>query len=114
MKKPDSLRRYRANLQGEVDGAVVYRALAESESDPKLAEVFRRLTSGEEAHGEFWRGRMGAKGDKLLLGPSLRARILAWLAHRFGPGLVIPTLAAAESRDSAVYDDQADASSAGL
>ncbi|MBN9488980.1 MAG: VIT1/CCC1 transporter family protein [Alphaproteobacteria bacterium] len=114
MKKPDPLWRYRANLQGEVDGAVVYRALAESESDPKLAEVFRRLASVEEAHGEFWRGRMGAKGDKLLLGPSLRARILAWLARRFGPGFVIPTLAAAESRDSAAYDDQADARGAGL
>ena len=43
MSEPDTLPRYRANLQGEVDGAAVYRALAESEKDPALAEVFRRL-----------------------------------------------------------------------
>lgn len=35
--------RYRANLQGEVDGAAIYTALAESESNPDLAGVFRRL-----------------------------------------------------------------------
>jgi VIT1/CCC1 family predicted Fe2+/Mn2+ transporter len=114
MNDPDSQRRYRSNLQGEVDGAAVYRALAESESDPKLAEVFRRLASVEEAHGEFWRNRMGAKGAKFVPVPSLRARILAWMARRFGPGFVIPTLAAAESRDSAAYEDQSDARGAGL
>jgi hypothetical protein len=114
MNDPDLQRRYRSNLQGEVDGAVIYRALAESESDPKLAEVFRRLASVEEAHGEFWRDRIGAKGGQLLRVPSFRARILAWMARRFGPGFVIPTLAAAESRDSAAYDDQSDARGAGL
>ncbi len=112
MSDGDPQRRYRANLQGEVDGAAIYRALADSESDPKLAEVFRRLASVESAHAEFWRGRMGAKGAKLA--PSLRARMLAWLARRFGPGFVIPTLAAAEARDRGAYDDQADARAAGL
>ncbi len=51
--KSDSLLRYRSNLQGEVDGAAIYTALAESEADPKLAEVFRRLAAVEQAHGEF-------------------------------------------------------------
>jgi vacuolar iron transporter family protein len=114
MNDTQSQRRYRANLQGEVDGAAVYRALAESEADPKIAEVFRRLASVESAHAEFWRGRLGATGAKLGLVPSLRARILAWMARRFGPGFVIPTLAAAEARDSGAYDNQADARGAGL
>jgi VIT1/CCC1 family predicted Fe2+/Mn2+ transporter len=114
MSDTDSQRRYCANLQGEIDGAAVYRALAESESDPKLAEVFRRLASVEEAHAEFWRGRMGAKGAKSRPAPSTRARILAWMGRRFGPGFVIPTLAAAEARDSSAYDTQPDARSAGL
>lgn len=114
MNDSQSQRRYRANLQGEVDGAAVYRALAESESDPKLAEVFHRLASVESAHAEFWRGRMGAKGAKLGLAPSLRAKTLAWIARRFGPSFVIPTLAAAEARDRGAYDKQADARAAGL
>ena len=114
MNDSQSQRRYRANLQGEVDGAAVYRALAESEADPKLAEVFRRLAAMESAHAEFWRGRMGAKGATFGLAPSLRARTLAWMARRFGPGFVIPALAAAEARDSSAYDKQADARGAGL
>ena len=114
MDDADSQRRYRANLQGEVDGAAVYRALAESESDTKLAEVFRRLASVEEAHAEFWRTRMGTKGAQSTLRPSLHAHLLAWLARRFGPGFVIPALASAEARDSGAYDNQADAKGAGL
>jgi VIT1/CCC1 family predicted Fe2+/Mn2+ transporter len=114
MTDKDSQKRYRANLQGEVDGAAVYRALADSEADPKLAQVFGRLASVEEAHAEFWRKRLGAKGAPSTLRPSLHAHLLGWLARRFGPGFVIPTLAAAEARDSSAYDNQAEAKGAGL
>ncbi|OCC24832.1 rubrerythrin family protein [Croceicoccus estronivorus] len=110
-----SLRRYRANLQGEVDGAAVYLALAESERDPRIAEVFRRLAAVEGAHGEFWRKRIASAGGKApRSGPSTRARVLAWLARRFGPAFVLPTIADNEVRDSSVYDNQADAGAAGL
>lgn len=37
--------RYRSNLQGEVDGASLYRALAQAEADPHVAEVYRRLAA---------------------------------------------------------------------
>ena len=37
--------RYRANLQGEVDGAALYRALAEAEPDPNIAKVYSRLAA---------------------------------------------------------------------
>ncbi len=112
MEIEDPQRRYRANLQGEIDGAAVYRALAESESDPKLAEVFRRLAAVEEAHAEFWRGRIDPGTARFA--PSFRARVLAFMARRFGPGLVIPSLAAAEARDSGAYDDQPEARGSGL
>ena len=111
MNDTDS-QRYRANLQGEIDGATVYRALAASETDPKLAEVFRRLASVEEAHAEFWRNRLGEQARTL--SPSLHARLLAWTARRFGPGFVIPTLAATEARDRRAYDDQAEAEGTSL
>src|SRR5262245_61885198 len=101
MDPPDSQRRLRANLQGEIDGAAVYRALAKTESDPKLAEVFGRLAAVEEAHADFWRARIASNGR---LAPSMRARMMIWMARRFGPGFVIPTLAAAEARDSTAYD----------
>jgi hypothetical protein len=42
--------RYRANLQGEVDSAALYRTLAKTEPNPDLAKVYDKLASVEEAH----------------------------------------------------------------
>ena len=114
VKKTSPLPRYRSNLQGEVDGAAVYAALADGESDPKLAEVFRRLAAVEGAHGDFWRKRIEAEGGRFSPRPSPRARMMAWLARRFGPAFILPTLAANEARDSAAYDNQPEALAAGL
>jgi VIT1/CCC1 family predicted Fe2+/Mn2+ transporter len=112
---PGDLKRYRANLQGEVDGQALYAALADTEADPHLSQVYRRLAQVEAAHGEFWASRLekaGAGGRAP--GPSPRARLLGWLARRFGASFVLPTVAAGEARDSSVYDDQPEAVAAGL
>src|SRR6266404_903258 len=107
--------RYRANLRGEVDSAALYHALAQAEKDPHLAEVYRRLAAVEEAHAEFWKkqlARVGARVGRLRLG--WRARALAWLARRFGPQFVLPTIGSLEQRDSTIYDDQPEAVGGGL
>jgi VIT1/CCC1 family predicted Fe2+/Mn2+ transporter len=107
--------RYRANLQGEVDGAALYRALADAEPDPRLKDVYGRLAAVEEGHAEFWRkqlDRIGAHAGRLGLG--WRTRALAWLAHRFGPQFVLPTVNTLEQRDSGQYDAQAEAVAGGL
>ena len=114
-KPAADIRRFRANLQGEVDGAALYQALAESEPDPHVSEVYRRLSQVEAAHGEFWRGELAKSGAASgATRPSPRARALGWLARRFGAAFVLPTVAAGEARDSAVYDDQPEAVAAGL
>lgn len=110
----DALPRFRSNLQSEVDGVAVYTALAESESDPHLAEVFRRLAAVEQAHGAFWRKRIEAQGAHFAPSPSRRARLLAWLARRFGPSLVLPAIAAGETVGRTVYDRQPEAQGSGL
>ena len=115
MSSQDDIRRYRTNLQGEVDGAALYQALADTEDDPNVAKVYARLASIERAHGEFWRSRLdnaGAASGRVR--PSARARVLGWLARRFGAAFVLPTVAAGEARDSAQYDNQPDAVAAGL
>jgi VIT1/CCC1 family predicted Fe2+/Mn2+ transporter len=115
MSESDAASRYRANLRGEVDSASLYRTLAETESDPHLAEVYRRLAAVEEAHAEFWKkqlGRVGARVGRLELG--WRTRALSWLARRFGPQFVLPTISSLEQRDSALYDDQPEAAAGGL
>jgi VIT1/CCC1 family predicted Fe2+/Mn2+ transporter len=107
--------RYRANLQGEYDSAGLYRALAEAEPDPRLKQVYNRLADVEEGHAEFWRrqlDRIGAHVQRLGLG--WRARALAWLARRFGPQFVLPTINTLEQRDVGQYDTQAEAVAGGL
>ena len=70
---PGSAARYRSNLQGEVDSAALYRAMAEAEGDPRLGDVYRRLAAVEEAHAEFWRKELDRRGE--------RAAGLTGLAH---------------------------------
>jgi VIT1/CCC1 family predicted Fe2+/Mn2+ transporter len=109
---PDSeQRRFKDNLQDEVDGAAVYAALADAEKDENVAKIYRRLAAVERAHAEFWRSRLDRATT---LSPSFRARGLSWIARRFGPSFVLPALAAAEARGSAHYDAQPDAVARGL
>jgi VIT1/CCC1 family predicted Fe2+/Mn2+ transporter len=115
MAKSDDIARYRANLQGEIDGASLYRALAGAESDPRLAEVYGRLAAVEEAHAEFWRKQLARTGARVGgLRAGWRSRALAWLARRFGPQFVLPTINRLERSDSAHYDDQPEAREGGL
>jgi VIT1/CCC1 family predicted Fe2+/Mn2+ transporter len=107
--------RYRANRQKEIDGAALYRALAAATAQPALAEVYRRLGAAEEAHAGFWEERLRAAGAPVEPArPGWRPRALGWLARRFGPGFVLPAVAAAEQADSRGYAGQADAERAGL
>jgi VIT1/CCC1 family predicted Fe2+/Mn2+ transporter len=115
MTDANEQRRFKDNLQGEVDGAAVYAALAEAEKDPNLANIYRRLAAVESAHAEFWRSRLdrNARG-RTTLTPSFRARGLGWLARRFGPGFILPAIAASEVTGSSNYDSQPDAVAGGL
>ena len=107
--------RYTANLQGEVDGAALYRTLAETEKNRELAQVYARLGAVEEAHAEFWKRKIGAIGERVpAIRPSFRTRALEWLARRFGPTFVLPTINTLEQMDSGTYDAQPEAVAGGL
>jgi vacuolar iron transporter family protein len=115
MPEDNLQRRYTANLQGEIDSAALYRTLAQTEKNPQLAQVYHRLAAIEEAHAEYWRSHIAAidqRVPKLL--PGFRARALAWLARRFGPAFVLPTVDTLERIDSGTYDTQPEAIAAGL
>ena len=107
--------RYRANLQGEVDSAALYRALSKTEPNSDIAKVYEKLASIEEAHAEFWKSQLRASGRRIPnLRPGMRTRVLRWLARRFGPQFVLPTVNTLEQLDSGQYDKQPEAVSAGL
>lgn len=99
--------RVRANLQGEVDSAAMYRAMAELEPQPQRAEVFRGLAAIEEKHAVFWEKRLAELGaPKLALHPTWRTRLLVRIARNFGPDIVLPTLRTLEEIDRDQYDEQ--------
>jgi vacuolar iron transporter family protein len=107
MAQTKDVARYRANWQDEIDSAYLYRAVADAESHPQLAEVYRRLAATEEAHAAFWEEQMRAAGATIPpRQPGWRQRVLAVLARRFGPSFVVPTLVGAEQADSRGYDTQ--------
>lgn len=107
--------RYRENLQAEIDGVALYRALARIERNPALSEVYARLAASEEQHAELWRAKLRELGvAELPEGPTWRTRILIWLAERFGPAFVLPTISAREQADAGRYRGQPEASAAGL
>src|SRR5258706_3044158 len=97
-------RRFRDNLQGEVDGAAVYAALAEAEKDPNVASIYRRLAAVERAHAEFWRSRVRrATRTGTLITPRLPAPGARWLGRRFFPRFLLPACCRGEARPCRHY-----------
>jgi len=107
MAQPADVERYRENWQDEIDSAAEYRAMAESEPDPKIAKVYSNLARMEEAHIGFWEDKLRAAGESVgERRPSWRSRALAWIAHRLGADAVLSTIAAKEAMDRNVYVKQ--------
>jgi VIT1/CCC1 family predicted Fe2+/Mn2+ transporter len=98
------------HLQHEIDSAALYRGLAELEQRAELAEVYRQLAATEETHVRYWEEKLRQAG--LLVPaprPSWRARLLGWLARRFGAQFVLPTLVEGEQADSHTYAAEGEA-----
>ncbi len=77
--------RWRRNRQNEIDAVHIYRALAQLESQQQLKEVYRRMAVVEEDHVRHWEEKLTAAEIVLpTRSPSLRAKVTAWLAKRFG------------------------------
>lgn len=115
MTTPSDIKRYQNNWQGEMDGGALYRTLSKAEKNPKLAEVYARLAAVEEKHARFWEGKILEAGAALpARSMSFRTRLLGFLAARFGPQFVLPTINALEASDSGAYDDQAESKGTSL
>lgn len=109
----NDIERYLTNRQKEIDGAALYRVLAETEKQPQLAEVYKRLAESEEKHAAVWEKKLEAL--KFTVPPrklSWRTQTLIWLAKRFGPQFVLPTITGNEKADSNAYNGQTDAEAA--
>lgn len=103
---PDNkdIQQYLSFLEDERNGAALYRAIAEAEKNPKLAEVYRRLADTEESHAKQWVEKLQAEN---VTAPAFklnwRTRTLIWVARRFGTAAVLPTLAGMEDDKTHEY-----------
>jgi VIT1/CCC1 family predicted Fe2+/Mn2+ transporter len=112
---PNDLRRWQRNVRDEIDGAALYRAMAETEPSAELASVYQRLADIEERHARFWTNRLRERGAPVPAPrPSVRARALRLLARRFGAAVLVPTVARTERLGRTMYDDQVEAAGTSL
>jgi vacuolar iron transporter family protein len=107
--------RFLQNLQKEVDGAALYSVLAQKEKRPEMQTVYQRLAESEQRHGQFWREKLTAAGATIPeIKPTWRTQTLIWLARRFGPQFVLPTITSHEKADSNAYANQPEAETASM
>jgi vacuolar iron transporter family protein len=115
MASHSDIARYRGNMQSEVDAATIYRALAAQSGQPALARVYTRLAEVEDRHAAFWQEQLRRVGAPLAPPrPGWRARSLVWLAHRFGPRAVLPTMAHLEQVNRHAYEGQPETRGTGM
>jgi VIT1/CCC1 family predicted Fe2+/Mn2+ transporter len=92
-------------LAEEIDAAYLYRELAAVESDEKRRDLFRRLAEVEDRHVERWEQVLLEQGGAVSATrlPTGRARLVAWVARKLGPGAVLPMILREEGREVAAY-----------
>lgn len=109
------IKRYKANLKDETDGAALYRLLAEAEGDVHLREVYERLAVSEDRHLALWQRMIEEAGGKVpTYKASFKVRFLGWMARRFGTGVVSPIVTRMELSATSMYDNQPEAVAANL
>ncbi|TAJ16823.1 MAG: rubrerythrin family protein, partial [Dehalococcoidia bacterium] len=109
------IEKFRSFLAEEVDGLFIYERLADAESEESMRDVYHRLAATEVRHLDLWRTQLRLAGvDDTPPKPSNRARLLMWVAGRFGPDLVLPIIKSFERGATDMYTGNAIAEQAGL
>ncbi len=104
-RRPTDVRRWRRYLADERAEAAVYRNLA-ARREGEEREILSALAEAEGRHEQHWVDLLGNDVGRPLRG-SLRTRVLAALAKRFGSVFVLALMQRAEDRSP--YADDADA-----
>lgn len=100
-------KRWQRYLADEIAEAALYHRLAQKSSGVER-EIFSQLAEAETRHAAHWAELLGA--DTRLPRPTLRTRLLAWAASRFGSVFVLALAQRAE--ESTPYRRENDATRA--
>lgn len=95
---------YQQNFNEESGSAAIYLALSDVEKNARLAEVYRKIAQTEQEHAAHWAEKIQETGQPApVFRPTWRHRALLWLARRFGPAMVLPSMQAMERDGSSGY-----------
>jgi VIT1/CCC1 family predicted Fe2+/Mn2+ transporter len=104
MTSPRDQQRWQQNLMAERNAAALYQALADADPQAPAAKLYGKLADTERRHAAHWEQRLreaGLEPPKIRL--NWRTHVLGWLARRWGPALVLPTLAEIERDAGSEY-----------
>jgi VIT1/CCC1 family predicted Fe2+/Mn2+ transporter len=96
---------WKAHWQDEADAAFLYRVLAECEPSSERRSIYTRLADVEDRHTHIWKDLLAQNSVTMPASaqPSTRARLMAWLARKFGPGVLLNALLREEGREVKGY-----------
>jgi VIT1/CCC1 family predicted Fe2+/Mn2+ transporter len=95
---------WQEHWQDEADAQYLYGELATFEPDPQRRKIWERLADVEARHTEVWRNLLADHGvDVETPRVSLKARLLVWVAKRFGPKVLITRLLREEGQEVKGY-----------
>jgi len=92
------------HYRDERDAAFLYRELAKAERGAERRTLFEKLAVVEDKHASRWEELFReARRPLPSYQTAFRTRALAWVAHRFGPGSILPLMLAEEGREVQAY-----------
>lgn len=88
----------------ELNTAYLYREIAAKYGESPLAEVYEKMAIVETNHANRWMVEIESAGVRVpKFQVSFRTKVLAWIARRFGPEAVLPSLQAGEQNGADGY-----------
>ena len=98
-----------SNLTEERNAVLLYQGLAEAEKNPKLADIYKKMAEVEQHHVDLWTKKLEQEGIiPSAFRPSWRTRIYRWIAKKFGPEAVLPSIMSMEQNINSSYNQQMD------
>ena len=104
--QPDdkTIKIWKRHLQDEVDAGYLYSVFAGLESDPKRKNILSGLAGVENRHVIRWREMLATYDIKVKKQrPTLKAKLMAWYARRFGSGFPLSQMLGEEASEVKDY-----------